>query len=124
MSTNNASRIKRSGAHKRAGAQELGAGAEPDPPAIRRSDRISNKVVKSAKGTCGKAVRDSLLTSPDASPADQESHYLGQTSIPVVSKKSSEAVDGIIYVKETNLQQYVRVTIRDHTVEDISVFPF
>ncbi len=110
MSANSASTIQR----------RLGAATDPvEPPTVRRSSRI-----KSAKGTCGKAAAHvSHSASPEARSVDDEGLKLGQASIPVTSKKSSEDVDGIIYVTETDLQQYVRVTIQDHMIEDNSVCP-
>lgn len=118
MSTNDAN------ATQQADGPQLDA-AQPAEPPVRRSNRISNKIVKSTKGTCGEAAARVSLSSPDASPGDDECSSPSQPSVPIMASQSRSATaNGIIYVTETVLQQYVRVTIRGHTIEDNSVFLF
>lgn len=109
-----------------AGEPTLDAAQPAGPHPIRRSTCISNKVVKSTKGTCGKvAERVSLTNRSDsllAGIADDERHDLSQPSKTITVRQPHG--NGIIYVTETVLQQYVRVTVRGHTMEDNSVFLF
>ena len=107
MSTNEVKKIQRTS-----------AGHPVDTPTIRRSVRL-----KTAKGTFGEAAaRVSPPNTQDAGLADDVGHSHRRTSIPIVSKKSNGTVDDIIYATETDSQQYVRVTIRDHRMEENSVF--
>ena len=115
MSTNNANKIQRNSA---SGLDATEPGQPVEPPAVRRSSRL-----KTPKGTFGEAAAHvSPPNTADAGLADDVGHSHGQISIPSVSKKSSGAIDDITYIIDTDLQQYVRVTIRGHTMEDNAVF--
>lgn len=118
MSANNAN------ATQHADGPGLNVAQPAEPPPVRQSNRISNKIVQLTKGTCGEAAARVSLSSPNTSPGDDECHCPDQPSIPIMARQSRGTADGIIYVTDTALQQYVRVTIRGHAMEDNSVFLF
>ena len=104
------------------GVDAAAAAQVAGPVPIRRSARISNKVVKSTKGTCGKVAEHVSLSNRSYGPtsrSDDEHHDLGRASLPI--KQPRGTVNDIIYVKDTVLEQYVRVTARGHAMEDNSV---
>ncbi len=113
MSTRKARRIQRTST---SGLDAVGQPVETS--AIRRSSRL-----KTAKGTFGEAAaRVSPPNTQDAGLAADLDPSHGRNSNTIVSKKYGEAIDDIIYTIDTDMQQYIRVTIRGHPMEENSVF--